>query len=97
MAARLDRLKTRTDPAHSTSPPDPPVIPANAVYSLPQAARLLGLKANCLPREVRLRRLRVAKRAGRYFVLGSWLLEWLAGGERTQAVAPVGRGDGTAA
>jgi hypothetical protein len=39
------------------------------------------LAKNCLPREIRLGRLRVAKRAGKYMILGKWLLEWIEGGE----------------
>lgn len=104
MAARPDRTTSRTDPAHGSPTPaaDPPVIPANAVYSLAQAARALGLRKNCLPREARLRRLRVAKRAGRYFVLGAWLLDWLAAGEVGSTRAPANTerrvvGDGSAA
>jgi hypothetical protein len=34
-----------------------------------------------LPREFRKKRLRYAKRAGRVWVLGSWVLEWLEAGE----------------
>jgi hypothetical protein len=60
---------------------DVAVIVPDAAYTLAQAQELLGLKKNSLPREVRLGRLRVAKRSGRYFVLGSWLLAWLEAGE----------------
>jgi hypothetical protein len=59
----------------------PHVIVPGAIYSLATAQEALGLAAGTLPREIRLRRLRVSKRAGRYFILGAWLLEWLAGGE----------------
>ena len=76
MVTRSDR--TRTDSPHDAATP---VIVPTAAYSLDQARRLLGLKKNCLPREVRLGRLRVSKRAGRYFVLGEWLLEWVTSGE----------------
>jgi hypothetical protein len=51
------------------------------VYSVPELAELLSVKPNTLPREIRLRRLRAAKRAGRYFILGAWVLEWLRAGE----------------
>jgi hypothetical protein len=57
------------------------VIHRTAIYSLEAARQALGLKKDTLRREVRLGRLRVAKRAGRYYVLGNWLLEWLEGGE----------------
>jgi hypothetical protein len=59
----------------------PHVIAPNAVYNLIQAREALGLSANCLRREIRLGRLRVAKRGGRGYVLGEWLLEWLRAGE----------------
>jgi hypothetical protein len=51
------------------------------VLSLDQAQALLGLARHCLRREVRLGRLRVSKRAGRYFTTGLWLWQWLEGGE----------------
>jgi hypothetical protein len=57
------------------------VVHPRAVYTLPSAQRALGLPKTTLHREVRLGRLRVAKRAGRYFLLGEWLLEWLRAGE----------------
>jgi hypothetical protein len=44
----------------------------------------LCLTKTTLAREVRLGRLRVSKRAGRYFILGSWLLQWLREGEMTR-------------
>jgi hypothetical protein len=59
----------------------PHVIQELAVYTLASAAEALGLPGSCLPREVRLGRLRVAKRSGRYFLLGAWLVEWLRSGE----------------
>jgi hypothetical protein len=59
----------------------PHVIDPNAVYLLPQINEALGLRESTVRREVREGRLRIAKRAGRYYCLGSWLLEWIAGGE----------------
>ncbi len=58
-----------------------PVIDPNAVFDLQQARQLLGLAKNTLGREIRLGRLRCSKRAGKCFVLGSWLLEWIQAGE----------------
>jgi hypothetical protein len=57
------------------------VIHPRAVYSPAAAQAALGLPKTTLHREVRLGRLRVSKRAGRYFLLGEWLLEWLRNGE----------------
>jgi hypothetical protein len=82
-------------PADQARAPDPAaprgrrhVIDPNAVYDLPTAARCLGLKPNCLPREVRLGRLRASKRGRRYFVLGRWLLEWFEAGEVHRETRP---------
>ena len=58
-----------------------PVIHPTAVYSLELARNTLALAKHCLPREIRLGRLRVSKRAGKYLILGAWLLEWIQAGE----------------
>jgi hypothetical protein len=58
-----------------------PVIEPRAVFTIEQARETLRLAKNCLPREIRLGRLRVSKRAGKYLILGRWLLEWVEGGE----------------
>jgi hypothetical protein len=60
------------------------VIRPRAVYSLESARAALQLKNDTLRREIRLKRLRVAKRAGRYYILGGWLLQWLRAGEITR-------------
>jgi len=57
------------------------VIDPNAVYFVENARRLLRLKESTIRREVRERRLRISKRAGRYYLLGEWLLEWIRAGE----------------
>jgi hypothetical protein len=62
-------------------PADVPVIRSNAIFTLDSARARLGLAKGCLPREIRLGRLRVAKRGGKYLILGSWLLEWIEHGE----------------
>jgi len=59
----------------------PHLIEPNAVYGLEAAQQALGLKQTTLRTEIRRRRLRVAKRAGRFFLLGAWLLEWIQAGE----------------
>jgi hypothetical protein len=65
------------------------VIEPRGVYSLAAAKEALGLKKETLAREARLGRLRVSKRAGRYFILGAWLLEWVEAGEvRRRRVTP---------
>jgi hypothetical protein len=74
--------------AHSlTTPPavrDPHVVIPSAVYSIAQLNAALDLKPGTLPREFRKKRLRYAKRAGRVWVLGQWVLDWLAGGQVTR-------------
>jgi hypothetical protein len=58
-------------------------------WSRPAPPRALAQAT--LRREVRRGRLRVSKRAGRYYVLGAWLLEWLRTGEirrRCRAAEP---------
>jgi hypothetical protein len=55
-----------------------------AVYDLEAARLVLGLTKTTLNRELRLGRLRVSKRAGRYFLLGEWLIEWVRAGEVQQ-------------
>jgi hypothetical protein len=42
-----------------------------------------------LPREIRLGRLRTSKRAGKYLILGGWLLQWIADGERIKKREPI--------
>jgi hypothetical protein len=54
---------------------------AGQVYRLGAVQEALGLRRTTLPREIRAGRLRAAKRAGRIFILGEWILEWIAAGE----------------
>jgi hypothetical protein len=58
-----------------------PIIDPKAVFTIEQARNALQLAKNCLPREIRLGRLRVSRRAGKYLILGAWLLEWIEAGE----------------
>jgi len=61
--------------------PPPHVIEPTAIYFPDQVRALFRLRPHTLAREIRQRRLRVSKRAGRYFFLGAWLLAWVEGGE----------------
>jgi hypothetical protein len=63
----------------------PHVIEANGVYFLDTAQAILRLRDSTIRREVRERRLRIAKRAGRYYILGRWLIEWIERGEIRRA------------
>lgn len=60
---------------------EPHVIRPTAVYTQAGAIRALGLTQSTLRREVRLRRLKVSKRGGKYFFLGEHLLQWVKDGE----------------
>jgi hypothetical protein len=64
---------TRQQPIH--------VIEPNAIYFPEDLLRVCRLRKSTIRREVREGRLKVARRAGRYFILGSWLLDWLRSGE----------------
>jgi hypothetical protein len=70
-------------------PPAPPpsrsdvphIVHPAAVYTVEDLRRVFGLKASSVRREVRLGRLRIAKRCGRYYCLGQWVLQWFTNGE----------------
>jgi hypothetical protein len=57
------------------------VIDPNGIYTAVDFRETLGLTPSSLRREVRERRLRIAKRCGRYFLLGKWILSWIEEGE----------------
>jgi hypothetical protein len=59
----------------------PHLIQPNAVYDLVAAREALGLSKTTLNRELRLGRLQVSRRAGKYYLLGEWLLAWLRAGQ----------------
>jgi hypothetical protein len=73
-----------TTPTPTTPPADREpvhVLHDAGIYFPEDAQRLLKLKRSTLRREIRERRLRVSKRAGRYFILGRWIREWIENGE----------------
>ena len=51
------------------------------LYLVDEVQRIFRLKKSTIRRELREGRLRVSKRAGRYFLLGRWLIEWIESGE----------------
>jgi hypothetical protein len=65
------------------------VIDPNAVIMPDDLRRMLRLKTSTLRREIREGRLRVCKRAGRYFFLGEQVLAWLRSGELPARTMPV--------
>jgi hypothetical protein len=66
----------------------PHLIYPSAVYTVDDLRRIFGLKGSSVRREVRMKRLRMAKRCGRYFCLGQWILQWLEGGELKPQITP---------
>jgi hypothetical protein len=80
-------MPSRTRPPAPNGTPAPaavlPVLDVrpDGIYLPDQLRQALKLRASSIRREVREGRLRVAKRCGRYYVLGAWLLEWVAAGE----------------
>lgn len=56
-------------------------VSPTAIYFPDDVLRLFRLRKSSIRREKRAGRLRVSKRCGRYYILGIWLLEWIAGGE----------------
>ena len=57
-------------------------IDPNDLFTLASlAATVPGWTLNTIKREIRAGRLRAAKRAGRLYVLGEWLLEFFRNGE----------------
>lgn len=73
--------KTTTDPEAKPVAQLPHTIVPTAIYDLVAATTAIGLSRTALKREIKLRRLRVSRRAGRYFFVGSWLLQWIEAGE----------------
>jgi hypothetical protein len=65
------------------------VIHPTAVYTVEDAKRIFSLRDSTIRREVREGRLRIAKRAGRYYLLGRWIIEWIEGGEVRRGRAPL--------
>jgi hypothetical protein len=51
------------------------------IYFKEDVERIFRMRPSTLRREFRLGRLRVARRGGRIICLGSWLIEWVKGGE----------------
>jgi hypothetical protein len=86
----LDQQQAQPPDGSSCVTPAVHVISPHAVYSVEDAIRIFRLRKSTIRREIREGRLRVSRRAGRYFLLGRWLIEWIEGGElrRQPAVAP---------
>ena len=79
--SRAEAPRKRHRGATGAPPVEPHVIHPHAVYTAEQVRRLLGLKEDTLGREIKLGRIRVSRRAGRYYLLGAWVLTWIEAGE----------------
>ncbi len=88
----MPRRRLAPAPAESEQPRDRAgplcVIDPHAVYDVGGARAALRLNRTTIRREVREGRLRVSCRAGRYYILGQWLLDWLAAGPPPRQRAP---------
>jgi hypothetical protein len=93
-STRVDRTGTSERPQPQPQPAfginAAHVVYPGAVYTVEDLRRIFGLKASSVRREVRLGRLRIAKRCGRYYCLGQWVLEWLGDGELKPPLGPGG-------
>ena len=80
---RTNGRRTRGAPVvePAASPPAGHVIHPDAVYTADEVQAIFKLRKSGIRREWRMGRLRVSKRAGRYFILGRWLIAWLEAGE----------------
>jgi len=74
----------------------PVLIRPGEVYTYESARAALGLKRDCLPREVQLGRLEGRVRANKGWILGRWLLEWLIGGRSARRQGAAGKADDAA-
>src|SRR5262245_39451170 len=79
--------KPRLPPPPSLAPPQAAALPAvheirpGGVYFPDDVRRLFRLRRSSLRREIREKRLRVARVCGRYVFTGEMLLEWIAAAE----------------
>src|SRR5262249_10875709 len=78
---RISARKKRRTAVYPNPATSGHAIHPQAVFTIEEATRALSAKNNTLRREVRQGRLRGSKRAGRYYILGEWLLEWIRRGE----------------
>ncbi len=79
--------RSKTPPPVQEQPAVVHVIHPRGVYFLPQLRAIMGWRASTARREIRCGRLWVARCAGRYVVLGQWLLEWITRQEKNRGPA----------
>jgi hypothetical protein len=59
------------------------VIDPHALGTVEEWTAHLDLGQTTLLREIRRRRLRASRRAGKYWLTGQWIMDWVAGGDVT--------------
>ena len=79
------RRPPRAEPSGDVQPH---VLRPTAVYTLDTATRALGLDRTTLRNEITRGAVRRAKRGGKVYFLGAWLLEWVRRGEVRRGGAP---------
>jgi hypothetical protein len=83
---RRRHQSTDTPSAPASSPPAEAeavhIIHPTAIYDRESLRRIFKLKANTIRREVKLGRLRVCRRGGRYYFTGEQVWAWLLAGEQ---------------
>jgi hypothetical protein len=60
------------------------VIDPHTLGTIEEWTALLDVGRTTLLREIRRRRLRASRRAGKYWLTGQWIMDWVAGGEVTR-------------
>jgi hypothetical protein len=65
----------------TTAPQVVTIVNENSVFDLPGFVATFNLKKSSLRREIKMGRIKVYKRCGRYFLLGADVLLWLRGGQ----------------
>jgi hypothetical protein len=73
------------------------VIDPNGVYTLASGPQALGFKRSTFVREIRLGRLKAAKRGGKVLLLGKWILRWIEQGEVRRGRERLANGQGNVA
>jgi hypothetical protein len=85
-------MARRSPAAEPAAAPTVHILDPRGVYFVDTFQRLFRLRKSSVRREARAGRLRLAKRCGRYFILGAWILEWLEAGELPRRRPGPGKG-----
>jgi hypothetical protein len=77
----MPRKRPSPETGRQDNPPaQPHVIDPNAVYDLVTVRAALGLKLSTIRTAWRRQGLKISRRAGKVYILGRWLLDWLEAG-----------------